>query len=192
MTTRGCHRKSGPARRREPIQASVMLGNDMAMNRITAQSSPRVRSTYWLAAIGLLLVSWNAHAVNCNVTVTPLDFGVYDPGAAAPLDVTGSLDVRCNGNAGSFILTLSQGTGGSFFPRQLTSGTSIMQYNLYIDAARALVWGDGIGGTDVNSGSKPSAGPPVTFSFPIYGRIFPFQSVASGLYTDSLLVTAVF
>jgi len=191
LTTTGRERK--PACRLGKNPADVMLDTDMAMNGSTAQQfSSRAPRQSRMAAIGLLLLSCNAHAVNCNVTVTPLDFGVYDPGTATPLDVTGSIDVRCNGNAGSFILTISQGAGGGFFPRQLASGANLMQYNLYVDAARALVWGDGIGGTNVNSGTKPSAGPPVSFTFPVYGRIFPLQSVASGLYADSLLVTAVF
>jgi spore coat protein U-like protein len=140
----------------------------------------------------LMLGSGSAQAANCKVTVTPLDFGIYNPGSAAPLDVAGNLDVRCVGGAGSFVVTISPGTNGSFFPRQLASGPYLMQYNLYSDPARSQIWGDGTGGTSVNSGNKPSAGKPLSFSFPIYGRIFPRQSVAAGVYSDSLLVTTVF
>lgn len=167
-----------------------MLARDMGKRKANAAClGMRARAGL---AWAMLLVAGDAMAVNCNVTVSPLDFGIYDPSAVTPQDVNGNVDVRCNGNAGSFILTISQGSGGGFFPRLLLSGTTTMQYNLYTDPARALVWGDGTGGTDVNSGSKPNTGPPVQFSFPIYGRIFPNQSVASGLYSDSLLVTAVF
>jgi spore coat protein U-like protein len=164
----------------------------MKMKTAAAKYQTRMRLSQLTALFLLLLACGTSQAVNCRITVTPLDFGVYNPGATAPLDITGNLDVRCNGSAGSFILTLSPGGSGTYFPRQLASAPYAMQYNLYVDAARSLVWGDGTGGTSLNSGSKPTTGPPVNLSFPIYGRIFPAQSVGPGLYTDSLLVTAVF
>lgn len=164
----------------------------MDMNRSHPARTSGVRITLWACMTALMLASGNALAANCQVTVTPLDFGIYNPGSAAPLDVAGNLDVRCVGGAGSFIVTISQGANGGFFPRQLTSGPYLMQYNLYTDPARSLIWGDGTGGTTVNSGNKPSPGKPVSFSFPIYGRIFPRQSVGTGMYTDALLVTTIF
>ena len=148
--------------------------------------------TPWTGVLFLMLGSGSAWAANCQTTVTPLDFGIYNPGSTAPLDVAGNIDVRCMRGPGSFFVTISPGVNGGFFPRQLASGPYLMQYNLYADPARSLIWGDGTGGTSVNSGSKPSAGRPVEFSFPVYGRIFPRQSVGAGVYADSLLVTVVF
>lgn len=173
---------------------SAILGKHMDMISSIPARISRARIAEWRSVVllMLMLVSGNVQAANCRVTVTPLDFGIYNPGSAAPLDVAGNLDVRCVGGAGSFIVTISQGANGSFFPRQLASGPYLMQYNLYVDPARSLIWGDGAGGTSVNSGSKPSSGRPLSFSFPIYGRIFARQSVAAGVYTDSLLVTSVF
>ena len=171
---------------------SAILGKHMDMSGSQSVRTCRARVARWCCVLFLMLGSGGAQAANCQVTVTPLDFGIYNPGSAAPLDVAGNLDVRCVGGAGSFIVTISQGANGGFFPRQLASGPYLMQYNLYVDPARSLIWGDGNGGTSVNSGNKPSPGKPVLFSFPIYGRIFARQSVAAGVYTDSLLVTSVF
>lgn len=170
-------------------RAGGMLEGDMASSkRGTGRNTPRTLTVL----LALWMLCMDAGAANCSITVTALDFGIYDPGATAPLDMNGNVDVRCTGNAGSFILAISQGNAGGFSPRLMLSGPFSMQYNLYTDPARSLVWGDGTGGTGVNSGNKPSAGPPVNFSFPVYGRIFPNQAVASGLYSDSLVVTAVF
>ncbi|MDH3399607.1 MAG: spore coat U domain-containing protein [Chromatiales bacterium] len=146
----------------------------------------------WSSVCFLLLLPPVAQAATCKFIVQPVDFGIYNPGAAASLDVTGSVDVRCTGSAGSFVLTISQSSSGGFAPRRMVSGPYLMEYNLYADPARQLIWGDGTGGTVVNSGEKTSAGPPVSFSFPIYGRIFPRQSVGEGLYTDTLLVTSIY
>jgi spore coat protein U-like protein len=152
----------------------------------------RRRHLTWTGVLALMLISGTAQAVNCRSTITPLDFGIYDPGLATPLDVTGNLDLRCAGNAGSFMVTISTGANGSVSLRQLASGPYRMQYNLFIDPARSLIWGDGTGGTSVITGSKPANGPPVFFSYPIYARIFPRQNVSPGLYADSLLVTVIF
>jgi spore coat protein U-like protein len=154
--------------------------------------NPNVHIAARAGLLCLVLVSCNAWAVNCQVTVTPLDFGIYNPGATGPLDVTGNLDLRCVGQPGSFVVTINQGSSGNFLVRELVSGPDRLQYNLYTDAARSLIWGDGNGGTSVNVGSKSDKGPPLNISFPIYARIFPRQNVGAGVYADALLVTAVF
>jgi spore coat protein U-like protein len=151
-----------------------------------------VRPALWAALLVTLSPGFSAQAANCRLTVTPLAFGLYDPGATAPLDVTGQLDVRCTGSPGSFLVTISTGVSASYATRHMLFGPYRLEYNLYVDAARSQIWGDGTGGTSVNSGNKPRAGQPVSFSFPIYARIFPRQNIGEGLYTDTLLVTSVF
>lgn len=149
-------------------------------------------SLIWAGICLFLLYSPFATAATCRFTVQPVDFGLYNPGSPAPLDVTGSVEVRCSGSPGSFVLTISQSSTGGFAPRRMVSGPYLLEYNLYADPARQRIWGDGTGGTVVNSGEKPSGGRPVSFSFPIYGRIFPRQSVGEGFYADTLLVTSVY
>ena len=147
-----------------------------------------------LCAIAALLVLSpdEAHAqLNCRLTIPPMDFGLYSPGTGAPHDVTGSVDIRCSGQTGTIVVTLAPGGSGSFSARSMTSGPFTMLYNLYRDAARTLVWGDGTGGSVVNSVVKPNNGR-ADFSMPVYGRIPPTQSVGAGAYQDSLLVTAIF
>jgi spore coat protein U-like protein len=129
--------------------------------------------------------------LNCRVSVVPLNFGVYLPGDASPLDVTGDIDVSCRGQVGFFLATIGPGSGGSFANRQMLSGPYAMRYNLYRDAGRSLIWGDGTGGSVLNGGIKWRNGRE-DFLLPVYGRVLPRQSVGAGTYQDNVLVTIIF
>ena len=140
--------------------------------------------------VAVLAFPGTASAVVCHLRATPLDFGTYSPGDATPLDVSAELEVRCQGTAGSFTATLSPGSSGTFAQRQMVSGAYVLLYNLFIDAARTIVWGDGTGGSQ-RGGGLPRPGR-LVFNMPVYGRVFPRQAVEAGLYTDDILVTVEF
>ena len=144
---------------------------------------------------GLLLISLAVSrpataAMNCSIQLSPFPFGNYDQAAAAPLDVTGQIGVRCVGSTGTFVAQIGAGSSGSFAQRQMLSGPFRLGYNFYLNPSRTVVWGDGTGGSQV-SGGKAQPGQQ-TFSLPIYGRVFPRQSVGAGTYRDDVLVTIVF
>lgn len=142
--------------------------------------------------IGFALLSEHASAqMNCRISLAQVDFGVYLPSDALPLDVTGQLDVSCRGRAGLFLISLSPGNSGSFASREMTSGPFVMAYNIFRNAARTLVWGDGTGGSVINGRIKWRNGRQ-DFSLPAYGRVPARQSVGAGSYFDSLLVTVYF
>jgi spore coat protein U-like protein len=63
-------------------------------------------------------------------------------------------------------------------------------YNLYLDAARILVWGDGTGGTSRHGPVAPQLGVPNTLT--IYGRIPARQTSPVGAYTDTVTATINF
>lgn len=144
-----------------------------------------------VAVLGLVLSGNAAAQGNCKVSVSPLAFGTYMPGDTSPLDTTGQIDVACAGRPGIFLLTLSTGSSGSYSGRTMQSGAFSMLYNIFRNAARTLVWGDGTGGSVISGGIKPSFGRQ-EFTFPVYGRIPPLQSVGSGAYLDNVLVTVYF
>ena len=129
-------------------------------------------------------------AMNCSIQLSPFPFGNYDQVAATPLDVTGQIGVRCVGSTGTFVAQVGAGSSGSFAQRQMLSGPFRLGYNFYLNPSRTVVWGDGTGGSQV-SGGKAQPGQQ-TFSLPIYGRVFPRQSVGAGTYRDDVLVTIVF
>jgi spore coat protein U-like protein len=64
---------------------------------------------------------------------------------------------------------------------------AVLRYNLYVDAARRRVWGDGdSGGTARITGQSDGR---KAVSFTIYGRIPDGQSVRQGSYRDSVKVS---
>jgi len=88
---------------------------------------------------------------SCSVSATALTFGSYDPSSATARDSTGTITVTCTatvlGISASWDILLSTGSSPSFTPRRMFNGGNSMQYNLYTNAARTQVWGDGTGGT---------------------------------------------
>jgi spore coat protein U-like protein len=87
-------------------------------------------------------------------------------------------------------ITLSAGSNGTFTPRALTNGSDQLAYNLFDDAALTSIWGDGTGGSNFYFIKNPHPQKPVALT--IYGRIPPLQDVATGSYTDSIIVSVDF
>lgn len=138
------------------------------------------------AALCALLVPAPAPA-QCVIDATSgVAFGGYDPLAAAPTDSSGSVTVHC---LVSILITIDLGTGGSgsYAARSLKSGTEVLSYNLYLDAARQTVWGNAAGNGTVHYG--PTLGLLAAIAIPIYARIAARQDVAVGNYTDTIVVT---
>jgi spore coat protein U-like protein len=146
-----------------------------------------------LVAAALVLAPSVAHATSsCRLmSVTPVGFGAYDPFAQWPTDSVGSVTILCSGITATppIVLQLGRGRSSSFFPRSMSGGAYSLNYNLFIDAGRLGVWGDGSGGTATVTVAAPE-GQPVTTQ--VYGRIYALQSVAAGTYADSVLVTVQF
>jgi spore coat protein U domain-containing protein, fimbrial subunit CupE1/2/3/6 len=132
-----------------------------------------------------------AAAMNCSISLAPFSFGSYVPGDATPLDVTGQVGVRCTGSAGTFVAKISPGGSGTFTQRTMLSGPFQLGYNFYLNPSHTVVWGDGTGGSQTTGVVKQSPGQQ-NFTLPIYGRVFPGQSVGAGSYSDNVLVTIVF
>jgi spore coat protein U-like protein len=86
------------------------------------------------------------------------------------------------------------GTGAS--TRQLAAGQGRLGYNVFADPARSQVWGNGVGGTVIASGSVtigPGNGNGTrSFTHPVYGRIPQLQDAVPGTYNDTLLVTLTY
>jgi spore coat protein U-like protein len=126
----------------------------------------------------------------CTVSTTGVNFGAYSVFDPSPSDTTGTLTVRCTGLNLVVTATLSTGSSGSYATRTLRRGTEVLNYNLFADATRTSVLGDGNGGTTDFSwfllvGNQ-------TRTQTIYGRIFAAQDVAVGNYSDTVIVTVNF
>jgi len=134
-----------------------------------------------------------AHAINCRVTVVAMNFGVYMPMAPAHIDVNGQVGVRCQAEQGSFTVVIGPGVSGDQTARTLSAGGSdIIAYNMYRNAARTEIWGDGTPPTFVVSGVRTSRGRPTLYNYTIYGRMFSGQTPNPGVYVDNVMVTVLF
>jgi spore coat protein U-like protein len=150
----------------------------------------------WTLATWLSLV-WclPAHAAgSCSVTTTGLAFGAFPAPNPANVDSTANLSVSCKANPNAttaFTISLSQGNGASFNPRNMASGTYTLNYNLYSDASHSTIWGDGTSGTSQVSGTIPPGLPPgsTTLNLTVYGRIPGNQNLAAGSYSDAITIT---
>jgi spore coat protein U-like protein len=152
-----------------------------------------VRPLRSVAAAGVLaaLVA-GTPAGACTITVTSVAFGTYDSISPANDDSTGTLIAACHPSVHAPEVWISAGSAGSIMSRSMRNGAVTLNYNLYADAARTMVWGDGTTGTSVAlSGGSVSAGER-RFTRPIYGRIPGLQPVVAGAYIDTLIVTVVF
>ncbi len=129
-------------------------------------------------------------APSCSFTsVTSVSFGVYNVFAAfSNKSGVGSLTIRCQGGGSpSFVVSLSTGQSNTYASRVMKSGANSLNYNLYINAARTAVWGDGTGGS-----STATASPNGTTNLDIFGRIPAGQDVGVGVYGDNLVATVYF
>lgn len=138
-----------------------------------------------------LLSAPDAFAAACRISTVPLNFGTYDPGSPAPLDTAGEVTADCRGQAGIYQISLSSGASGNPTNRYMTLASEQLLYNIYLNAARTSIWGDGSGPTSLMSGIKLQNGRQIDRrSF--YGRVFPVQQPSAGTYVDSLVVTIMF
>jgi len=130
---------------------------------------------------------------SCSVSATALTFGSYDPSSATARDSTGTITVTCTatvlGISASWDILLSTGSSPSFTPRRMFNGGNSMQYNLYTNAARTQVWGDGTGGTAKVSDLQLVVVGTTQYSYTAYGRIPALQNLGPGTYTDTITVT---
>lgn len=145
-----------------------------------------------LAAAVLLLVSGSARGQSCSVSVTSgVSFGAYDPLDTSPLDQTGSITYQCGVLfLGTIRIDLSTGSSGTYAFRQMHKGGDELRYNLYLDATRTLIWGNGTSGSSRFGPVLPLLGSPQTLT--IYGRIPARQASPIGVYTDTVTATINF
>jgi spore coat protein U-like protein len=146
----------------------------------------------WLAAALLVFAPRPCAAQLCTVSTLGVSFGTYDPLAVAPLDGLGSVGYDCLLPlfGGTITINLGPGSSADITARTMKLLTQPLSYNLYTDAARLHVWGNGTIGSNVTR-SIP-AGILTSGSVPVYGRVTARQSVSAGLYLDAIVVTIIF
>ena len=156
---------------------------------VTFARMRRILGVLMMAVLWTIVSAARADAA-CTVTTTGVDFGSYSVFAPAPTDTTGTLTLHCTGLNIIVNATLSTGSSGTYATRTLRRGAETLSYNLFAEATRTSIIGDGNGGTTDYTwffliGNQ-------TRTETIYGRIFAAQDVSVGNYADTVLVTVNF
>lgn len=135
-----------------------------------------------LVALGALLASEPALA-QCQVSLNGVSFGSVSPGTRT--DGTGRVRVDCDTPA-SYAVAIASAGGQR---RMNGPNGATLRYELYSDAGRHIVWGDGNGAGDPLAASSNGTS---TDTFTIYGAIPSQPSAPPGDYADAALVTLSF
>lgn len=136
--------------------------------------------------VGALYAS-DASAQSCTISATSVNFGNYNVFDGSALDSTGSITFRCNSRASNITVTLTRGGSSTFNPRRMFKGAEVLTYNLFRNASRTTIWGDGTSGTAVYSNANPPNNSNVNLT--VYGQVPAGQDVSAGTFSDT--VTAV-
>lgn len=142
--------------------------------------------------LAMLAVAGPAGAATCTVDNPTLAFGSYSVLNTLPLDTTSTVTVTCTSVLSlfvSFTVQLAPGNSGNQLSRYMSAGTPHLSYNVYTDATRTTVWGDGSGGSGTFSGGFVAVLLGAFQSFVMYGRIPAQQAAAAGVYSDTLVIT---
>jgi spore coat protein U-like protein len=136
--------------------------------------------------IGTLYAS-DAHAQACTISATSVNFGTYNVFNGSNVDSTGTVTYRCNGSAHNITVGLTQGASATFSLREMQKGSEVLTYNLFLDASRTTIWGDGTSGTSQYQIGNPPNNTNVNLT--VYGRVAAGQDVSAGTFSDT--ITAV-
>lgn len=132
-----------------------------------------------ILALGSIVGETEAQ-VSCSYAVSPiLDFGTISGLPTPQIDMTATISVTCSSLLSvnhRVCLSIPPGSGGvSIADRRMVTGGNFVQYQLYTNAARTVIWG-ALGGTS----------PPRAVDFPlligqrtevvtVFGRVFAGQ-----------------
>jgi len=152
-------------------------------------------ASYVLVCV-IFFVMEPAFAANLNCSFsggTVVNFANYDPLNTSPLTTSGTITVSCKGfGRRIYLLTISLGQSpntSAFNPRAMIGATygDLLDYNIYLDPAMTLIWGDGTNGTFQ---AQTIVFGPRSAKIPYYGKIPPNQDVYGGeTFTDTLTAT---
>jgi spore coat protein U-like protein len=146
-----------------------------------------MRVSLALAAATALVLAAAAPAAagpECRASVSGVDFGRFDYRDGG--DITGQLTVTCD-RPTAFEVSASSGYGSYRGRTMLGRDGAVLRYNLYVDAARRRVWGDGEAGGTARIGGRSDGRKAVSYT--IYGRVPGGQTVRPGGYHDTVKVS---
>ena len=144
----------------------------------------------FVALAALMVLSWSSRAeAACTISASGINFGTYSVFSATPDDAMGTVTVDCTNADNNVSVTFSAGASGTFAARTMKKGAEALSYNIFAEASRTTVVGDGTSGSVYFFSAHPG-NPPQTIT--LYGRIPALQDVSIGSYTDTVLASVNF
>lgn len=132
----------------------------------------------------------------CTASATGVAFGRYNSLSGASVEDTGDVRISCGGDVGTvaYAIQLNRGIYSTgFSPRQMGSGSSRLNYDLYTSPAHVTIWGDSSSATGFISDSLSVMLGGSSRDYIMYGRIPARQiSAAAGGYSDIITVTVIY
>ncbi|MEI9849788.1 MAG: spore coat protein U domain-containing protein [Sphingomonas sp.] len=127
---------------------------------------------------------------NCTVSSSPIVFGDVDVTTGAAVPGAGGISVVCtNGTEWSASADAGAGADATQELRQMSDGAATLDYVLYTEPTRTVIWGDGTDGTE----TIDDTGTGTAQATVIYGRIVALQNtVVAGSYSDTVAVTVTY
>ncbi|OAM52346.1 hypothetical protein A7981_02355 [Methylovorus sp. MM2] len=153
-----------------------------------------------IAAIAILMASYAplAHAIAiCSVTATGPVI-IYDPSDSGDnITGVGSVTVSClilvQVTPVTYQIQMGLSPGNANYTnRTMKFSGNNLNYNLYTNPARNIVWGNGSSGTSTRGDSIAGLLGVTAIPYDIYARIPAHQSVTAGVYTDTLNILIVY
>lgn len=130
--------------------------------------------------------------VNCTISSPAIAFGTINIGTTNSTTVNISVTCTCNQvTIVNYTITLSTGASNSYTKRNMTSGSNIINYQVYTNSGATQIFGNGTANTVTITDGYLIALGSVTKNYTIYGRI-PAQTAQGGTYNDSLTATLTY
>lgn len=124
----------------------------------------------------------------CSVDANDLNFGTYNPFSGTALDGSTTLIVACTLTTAYTVgLDAGTGTGATVAVRKMLNGANALNYSLYQNNPRTVVWGNTVG-TNTVAGTGSGGNQTLT----AYGRIPAGQTLPAGTYTDTVTVQVLY
>jgi spore coat protein U-like protein len=137
-----------------------------------------------MVAVAAALAATPTVAAVCTISPQGVNFGNYDTLDTQPVDGVGNISVQCDAET-TFTIALGPGSG-NYAARRMTSGSNVLEYNLFTEPTRLTVWGDGSAGSSTITRTASTA------EQAIYGRVPARQNVPAGPYADVVFVTLTY
>jgi len=158
--------------------AGIGLSILSATMAVQAQASTTRTATF---LVSLTLTS------DCEISTNPLNFGSSGVLQAA-INQTATLNVTCSSST-PYNIGLDAGsvTGSTVAARLLANGSTTVQFQMYQDTARSIVWGNTIG-TNTLTGTGTGAVQALT----VYGQVPTQTTPAAATYTSTVTMSVTF